>query len=270
MLLLQTLVADLLVLWMHLYDDGRPGYATVEGLLRSVELFNPTMWRCDELLLHQGLPVLLIAELVTVRIERHALAVLRCRGCDMAVSWVCGLCLHAAALPCPCPHACCSNSCAPSPRRPWGPEQQGGADCGGRARRWWQAVTRIQYGQSTQLNALACSVALVGTGGELWAVEGGNWQIPAGLARLSNASLHFSHAVRTIRWLPTKEAYTLTLDSDESYSCDAIILAAPLEEAALEIVPAVSVPKRSYHHMHVTFVRGFLHPGYFGLKGGAA
>eukprot|EP00850_Spirogloea_muscicola_P003231 SM000013S26400 [mRNA] locus=s13:101189:103117:- [translate_table: standard] len=262
---------DLLELWMHLYDDGRPGYATVESLLRSVELFDPTMWRCDELLLHQGLPVLLIAELVTVRIERHALAMLRRRGCDMAVSWVSGLCSHAAAFALSLPRMPAARIVAlPSPRRPGEPEQQGGADGGGRARRWWQAVTRIQYGQSTQLNALACSVALVGTGGELWAVEGGNWKIPAGLVKLSNASLHLSHAVRTIRWLPTEEAYSLTLDSHESYSCNAVVLAAPLEEAALEIVPAVSVPKRSYHHMHVTFVRGFLHPGYFGLKGGAA
>lgn len=38
-------------------------------------------------------------------------------------------------------------------------------------------ITRINYGQSVRMSGLAGAVSLAGSGGGLWAVEGGNWQM---------------------------------------------------------------------------------------------
>ncbi|KAI8032342.1 Farnesylcysteine lyase [Camellia lanceoleosa] len=42
-------------------------------------------------------------------------------------------------------------------------------------------ITRINYGQSVSISGFAGAVSLAGSGGGLWAVEGGNWQMAAGL-----------------------------------------------------------------------------------------
>eukprot|EP00897_Mesotaenium_endlicherianum_P000061 jgi/Mesen1/10055/ME000730S09350 len=53
-----------------------------------------------------------------------------------------------------------------------------------------------------------------------------------------------------------------------NHTCDAVIIATPLEEAELEIrpPPLEEVPRRVYQTTHVTFVRGFINHTYFGVE----
>ena len=52
--------------FLKLYDEDCPAFDSVEGLLKSVDLYNNTQYTIEELLLQAGLSRLLIDELVTV------------------------------------------------------------------------------------------------------------------------------------------------------------------------------------------------------------
>lgn len=60
-------IQDLLGKFLLLYQEGRPGFETVEELLKSVDLYESTQYPVQELLVKYGLSNLIIDELVTVR-----------------------------------------------------------------------------------------------------------------------------------------------------------------------------------------------------------
>jgi hypothetical protein len=60
-------IQDLLEKFLLLYQEGRPGFETVEELLKSVDLYESTQYPVQELLVKYGLSNLIIDELVTVR-----------------------------------------------------------------------------------------------------------------------------------------------------------------------------------------------------------
>jgi prenylcysteine oxidase/farnesylcysteine lyase len=64
---MQNYVSDLLEKFLLLYQEGRPGFETVEELLKSVDLYESTQYPVQELLVKYGLSNLIIDELVTVR-----------------------------------------------------------------------------------------------------------------------------------------------------------------------------------------------------------
>ncbi|EDO41014.1 predicted protein, partial [Nematostella vectensis] len=92
-------------------------------------------------------------------------------------------------------------------------------------------VTRVNYGQDTSLNAFAGSVALAGTGGSLWAVQGGNYQVCEGLLQKSQVTLYKETKIKEIAKNPGKKSpiYTLTSDKGVQKSYDVVIIAAPLD-----------------------------------------
>ncbi|KAB9653249.1 hypothetical protein FH972_027054 [Carpinus fangiana] len=124
-------------------------------------------------------------------------------------------------------------------------------------------ITRINYGQSVFINGLAGAVSLAGSGGGLWAVEGGNWQMAAGLINRSDAALHLHEKIESISYLG--DYYELNSTLGNSYTCDVVVVATPLDESNIQFTPQISIPKRKLQHTHATFVRGLLNPGYFGL-----
>lgn len=63
---MQTYVNGMLDNFLKLYEEERPAFDTVEGLLKSVDLYNNTQYTVEELLLNAGLSTLLIDELVTI------------------------------------------------------------------------------------------------------------------------------------------------------------------------------------------------------------
>lgn len=126
-------------------------------------------------------------------------------------------------------------------------------------------ITRINYGQSLSISGLAGAVSLAGSGAGLWAVEGGNWQMAAGLINRSDVALHLHEEIESISYLG--EYYELNSTKGNSYVCQITVVATPLDELNLHFSPLISIPERKLQHTHATFVRGALNPAYFGLDG---
>ncbi|XVF58830.1 hypothetical protein PTKIN_Ptkin07bG0097600 [Pterospermum kingtungense] len=125
-------------------------------------------------------------------------------------------------------------------------------------------ITRINYGQSVYISGLAGAVSLAGSGGGLWSIEGGNWQMAAGLINNSDVSLHLNEEIEFISYLG--EYYEVNSTKGNSYSCEITVVATPLDEVNIQFKPSISIPERKLQHTHATFVRGILNPAYFGLS----
>ncbi|GAB4855703.1 hypothetical protein Ancab_024346 [Ancistrocladus abbreviatus] len=125
-------------------------------------------------------------------------------------------------------------------------------------------ITRINYGQSVSMSGLAGAVALAGSGGNLWAVEGGNWQMAAGLINGSDVTLHLHEEIESISNLG--DFYEVNSTKGNSYTCDVAVIASPLDELNIQFSPPISVPERKLQHTYTTFVRGLWNPAFFGLK----
>lgn len=121
-----------------------------------------------------------------------------------------------------------------------------------------QVITRINYGQSVSISGLAGAVSLAGSDSGLWSVEGGNWQLAAGLISHTNATLHLHEGIDSISY--AGGYYVLNSTKGNSYTCDVTVIATPLDELNMTISPPISVPSRSLQHTFTTFVRGLLNP----------
>lgn len=121
-----------------------------------------------------------------------------------------------------------------------------------------QVITRINYGQNVAISGLAGAVSLAGSDSGLWSVEGGNWQIAAGLIRHSNVSLHLHEEITSVSY--AGDLYELNSTKGNSYSCDITVVATSLDEIKISFAPPISIPKRKMQHTHATFVRGLLDP----------
>ncbi|KAK3411363.1 hypothetical protein EUGRSUZ_I00123 [Eucalyptus grandis] len=118
-------------------------------------------------------------------------------------------------------------------------------------------ITRINYGQSVSVSGLAGAVSLAGSGGDLWSVEGGNWQMAAGLINRSNVDLHLREAIQSIS--NHGNYYELNSSKGNSYKCEVAVVAIPLDEVDICFNPPLSIPPRKLQHTHATFA-------YFGLS----
>ncbi|KAF8377076.1 hypothetical protein HHK36_030449 [Tetracentron sinense] len=123
-------------------------------------------------------------------------------------------------------------------------------------------ITRINYGQSVSISGLAGAVSLAGSGGGLWSIEGGNWQIAAGLVNHSDVVMHLHEEIESISHL--QGFYELNSTKGNSYSCEVTVVASPLDELNIRFSPPISIPARKLQHTYTTFVRGLLKPEYFG------
>lgn len=108
------------------------------------------------------------------------------------------------------------------------------------------------------MSGLAGAVSLAGSGGGLWSIKGGNWQMAAGLINRSDVALHLHEEIESISFL--KEYYELNSTQGKSYICEVAVVATPLDELNIQFIPPVSIPKRKLQHTHTTFVRGLLNP----------
>ncbi|KAK3143256.1 hypothetical protein QOZ80_4AG0298150 [Eleusine coracana subsp. coracana] len=125
-------------------------------------------------------------------------------------------------------------------------------------------ITRINYGQSVRISGLAGAVSLAGSETGLWAVKGGNWQLPAGLLKISNATLHLQEGIDSIT--DAGDYYVLKSNIGNEYNCTVTVVATPLDEVNITFSPPISIPPRKMQHTHTTFVRGFLNHEYFGVS----
>ncbi|CAN8072221.1 unnamed protein product [Agarophyton chilense] len=127
------------------------------------------------------------------------------------------------------------------------------------------AITRVNYGQDVhEMNALSGAVALAGSGQDLWAVEGGNYQVVERLLKVSGAQVHIG--VRIKRVDVNNHQYRLS-NGRLQWECDAVVLAAPLELMSIELPDRISKrvhTNRKFQLTVSTFVRGNLNEATFG------
>ncbi|GLJ44512.1 hypothetical protein SUGI_0934390 [Cryptomeria japonica] len=123
-------------------------------------------------------------------------------------------------------------------------------------------IMRINYGQSVNISGLAGAVSLCGSGSGLWSVEGGNWQMAAGLLDRANVSLHLNEEIASVSF--NGKNYEISSSKGQVHNCEVAVLATPLDEVNISFIPEFSIPERHLQHTYTTFVRGQLNPVYFG------
>jgi prenylcysteine oxidase/farnesylcysteine lyase len=108
------------------------------------------------------------------------------------------------------------------------------------------------------MSGLGGAVSLAGSGGGLWSIEGGNFQMAAGLINRSEVALHLQEEIKSVSDLG--DYYELNSTKGNSYTCDVAVVATPLDELNIQFIPPISIPVRKLQHTHATFVRGLLNP----------
>ncbi|XP_028399919.1 prenylcysteine oxidase-like [Dendronephthya gigantea] len=99
------------------------------------------------------------------------------------------------------------------------------------------AIMRINYGQSTEVNAFTGMVSLAGAESNLWSVKGGNWKVCEGLLNKSSVILNKNtQIIEIIKKSDTKEDgkplyYLRSVESLINTPFDVVIVALPLDIA---------------------------------------
>eukprot|EP00210_Caulerpa_lentillifera_P009401 g8962.t1 len=126
------------------------------------------------------------------------------------------------------------------------------------------AVSRVNYGQNCTLNGLAGVVSLLGAGDDLRVIHNGFQQICSMMLKLKNATVHLNSSVMEIDRNGTE--FLLKIKSGTEL-CDAVVIAAPLEQSGLKL-PKLSfdVVRRDYQLTQTTFISGTINASYFGKK----
>ncbi|MBE3589285.1 MAG: FAD-dependent oxidoreductase [Firmicutes bacterium] len=140
-------------------------------------------------------------------------------------------------------------------------------------REFSDGVARANYNQATGMNAFVTLVSLAGGGlggGRLVSVAEGNVRVVEGLLSASRARVRTGVEVRRVAAeRASGTGYrVVTADGGEDVF-DVVIVAAPLEFAALEVsgvdLPAAAHVRRTYCVTHTTIVAGRLRPAFFGI-----
>lgn len=128
------------------------------------------------------------------------------------------------------------------------------------------AISRANYNaDAAGMNGLAGSISLAGSGGTLWAVRGGNVQVVRGL--LARAGADMVTATDIARAEKRGDGYALVDREEGEWDCGAVVVAAPVELAGLELPPTsarVADVGRKFQRTVATFVHGRLNPATFG------
>jgi prenylcysteine oxidase / farnesylcysteine lyase len=135
-------------------------------------------------------------------------------------------------------------------------------------------ITRVNYNQDVkQMNGLSGAVAIAGSGGGLWAVDGGNEQVPRGLILRSNATVHLGTRISRVDEILDDDtgspAYVLEDENDKHrVTCDAVVIAAPLEGSGIKFGGSIAATSwdvgRHFQRTVATFIHGTLSTAYFG------
>lgn len=138
------------------------------------------------------------------------------------------------------------------------------------------ATIRVNYGQNLKAHKMVGSVSVAGAGGDLWAIHGGNNQVPQNLLKVSKA--RFVNKLVTAVTKLENDKFLLNVKErsdipikDEKYIYDVIIIAAPQTSdmknklTLRNLTEPVSFPGR-YHRTVCTLIKGNLRGNFFGDK----
>lgn len=84
------------------------------------------------------------------------------------------------------------------------------------------------------------------------------------MLKLKNATVHLNSTVLRIE--KSGRGFELKLESRQT-SCDAVVIAAPLEQSNLKLPElSINITRREYHLTQTTFVGGLIKSSFFGKK----
>jgi prenylcysteine oxidase/farnesylcysteine lyase len=141
-------------------------------------------------------------------------------------------------------------------------------------REFADGISRNNYGQDSSIHAFVNLISLAGAGfagGRLFSVEGGNSQVCERLLKKAGADVRTSTRVREIaEGGGERPQYSITTQSANEAGFDAIIIAAPLELASIELKCPVAelspYATRPFQATHATFAAGDLNAKFFGER----
>lgn len=130
-----------------------------------------------------------------------------------------------------------------------------------------QAITYVNYGQDLSIHGFVGSVAVAGADSDLWAVRGGNRELPKSLVEASKAKVHLNTAVTEV--IKQKDGtFNLLSAAGPLGTFDHLVLAYPIEGTRstvkftdFEKTPYKSGNKR-YHRTITTIVSGYVNSKY--------
>ncbi|AKH97640.1 prenylcysteine lyase family protein [Halanaeroarchaeum sulfurireducens] len=128
------------------------------------------------------------------------------------------------------------------------------------------ATTQTTLGQEPSIHAfggLYGFLSMGASGGDPFAIEGGNATLVETLLDESAADVETETAVQTIE--RETDGYRIHHD-DGTTAVDAAVLAAPYERTDLTFDGVDAPPERPYHTNHLSFVAGTLDTNYFGTE----
>ncbi|EQC35229.1 hypothetical protein SDRG_07458 [Saprolegnia diclina VS20] len=124
------------------------------------------------------------------------------------------------------------------------------------------SITRVNYGQNTTMSGFGGLVGLAGSGDDLRAIVGGDYQIPEGLLREANADVYLNTTITSIT-PATDGTFELMTSGGSGATCSAVVIAAPLELSNVALPSQVHIAPRRFQMTYTTFVQGELHSAYF-------
>uniref|UniRef100_T1IKD7 Prenylcysteine lyase domain-containing protein n=1 Tax=Strigamia maritima TaxID=126957 RepID=T1IKD7_STRMM len=135
------------------------------------------------------------------------------------------------------------------------------------------AAARVNYGQSTNINAFVGAASLAAAQPSLWSVEGGNYQLAEGALNLSKANL-IPAKVSAVTLLSggTYKISTTSPENSVDKEYDIVVVAAPQTKDLRSIsFNGFSEPFDDkffgrYHQTIATFVEGIVNSSHFGSQ----
>lgn len=140
-------------------------------------------------------------------------------------------------------------------------------------------ITRVNYGQSVRINGFVGAVSLAGADSGLWAVDGGNKRVCAGLLYNSKSDLISARVTSiSVKVRPSKTGSTASFyevnyvgESGSAHSLyDIVVIATPLHQGKSDITfsgfspPLPSHYPGRYHQTVTTLIHGMLNMSYLG------
>ena len=129
----------------------------------------------------------------------------------------------------------------------------------------------------TDITAMVGSVSIAGAQDDsLYAIVGGNFQVPMKALEASTAEVHNAHVTKVSRVVTpdkTSPSFVLNYTEDEAVGqseyWDAVIVACPLETSDIEFEGFdtdswTSIKKQAFHRTVANFIHGKLNPKFFG------
>ena len=143
-----------------------------------------------------------------------------------------------------------------------------------------EGACRTNYGQDvSNITAMVCVVSMAGSEeNSLYAIVGGNYQLPVKLLKSSAAEIHNIHVTKVVK-VVTKESthpsfvihYTEDEAVGQSEMWDAVVIACPLETSDIKFEGFdtdkwAPIRKQKFHRTVANFVHGKLNPRFFGVE----